>query len=64
MYCQLLLILSLTATAVLATVPDCSQNGYIPDMDNCIKYYHCFNGVVEEHLTCDKATRKLLYIKQ
>ena len=28
------------------------KNGYYADPNNCIKYYHCFNGVTEEHITC------------
>merc|ERR1712110_1264304 len=28
------------------------DNGYYADPSNCIKYYHCFNGVTEEHLIC------------
>jgi len=27
-------------------------NGYFADPKNCIKYYHCFNNAVEEHITC------------
>jgi len=29
-------------------------NGYFADPINCIKYYHCFNGAVQEHITCPK----------
>ena len=35
--------------------PDGQGSGYFPDMKNCIKYYHCFEGSVEEHLTCGKS---------
>ena len=28
------------------------SSGYFADPNNCMKYYHCFNGVVEEHLNC------------
>ena len=31
-----------------------SPEGYFADPKNCIKYYHCFNDVVEEHITCPK----------
>ena len=32
---------------------DCpSPSGYFADPNNCIKYYHCFEGNVEEHITC------------
>ena len=32
---------------------DCPADaGYFADPKNCIKYYHCYNGIVEEHLTC------------
>ena len=32
---------------------DCpSPSGYFADPKNCIKYYHCFEGNVEEHITC------------
>jgi len=38
---------------------DCPQpSGYFADPDNCIQYYHCFNGTVEEHLTCPFAQGK------
>jgi len=33
---------------------DCSVDGYFADPKNCIKYYHCFNGTVEDHKTCQK----------
>ena len=29
-----------------------ADSGYFPDPKNCIKYYHCFNGIPEEHLVC------------
>ena len=29
-----------------------AASGYFPDPKNCIKYFHCFEGSVEEHLTC------------
>ena len=32
------------------------DNGYYADPNNCIKYYHCFNGVTEEHITCPEGT--------
>ncbi len=32
--------------------PDGTGSGYFADMNNCIKYYHCFEGNVEEYLTC------------
>ena len=32
------------------------KNGYYADPNNCIKYYHCFNGVTEEHLICPEGT--------
>ena len=35
-------------------------SGYFPDPKNCIKYYHCFDGAVEEHLTCPLDNGKLL----
>ena len=28
------------------------HSGYFADPKNCIKYYHCYNDVVEEHITC------------
>ena len=28
------------------------DDGYYADPKNCIKYYHCFNNAVEEHITC------------
>ena len=31
-----------------------TPNGYFPDPKNCIKYFHCFENVVEEHITCPK----------
>ena len=30
------------------------EAGYFGDPKNCIKYYHCYNGIVEEHITCPK----------
>ena len=33
------------------------DNGYYADPNNCIKYYHCFNGVTEEHITCPEGKR-------
>ena len=36
-------------------IPDfeCPQpSGYFADPKNCIKYYHCFEGNVEERITC------------
>jgi len=38
-------------------------SGYFADPKNCIKYYHCFNGVVEQHETCplDAAGKQELY---
>jgi len=43
------------ATTTMA--PDafkCPGDGYFGDPKNCIKYYHCYNGAVEEHVTCQK----------
>jgi len=31
----------------------CPQpNGYFPDPKNCIKYFHCYENLVEQHITC------------
>merc|ERR1719264_866935 len=38
---------------------DCpSPSGYFADPKNCIKYYHCFEGNVEEHITCPNVNGK------
>jgi len=51
-----------TTTKPKTTTPidfDCPQpNGYFPDPKNCIKYYHCYEGVVEERITCPKVNGK------
>merc|ERR1711894_630297 len=42
-------------------IPDfeCPQpSGYFADPKNCIKYYHCFEGNVEERITCPIANGK------
>ena len=32
---------------------ECPQpSGYFADPTNCIKYYHCYEGTVEERITC------------
>ena len=32
---------------------DCpTPDGYFPDPKNCIKYFHCYENVVEQHITC------------
>ena len=32
---------------------DCPEEaGYFPDPKNCIKYYHCWDGLPQEHITC------------
>ncbi len=36
---------------------DGHQSGYFADMSNCIKYYHCFEGDVQEHRTCGKSRK-------
>ena len=47
------LVLTFLAYKSLAASFKCpSPSGYFADPNNCIKYYHCFNGVVEEHKTC------------
>ena len=35
-------------------------SGYFADPKNCIKYYHCFDGVPEEHVTCPFDNGKVL----
>ena len=35
-------------------------SGYFADPNNCMKYYHCYEGAVEEHLNCPLDTRKSL----
>jgi len=38
---------------------ECPQpNGYFADPTNCIKYYHCYENVVEARITCPKANGK------
>ena len=57
--CVVLAILS-SLLALQASADDiCNgkDNGYYADPNNCIKYYHCFNGVTEEHITCPEGTR-------
>ena len=44
-------------SAALVTAEDADfchdlNDGYHPDPKNCIKYYHCFNHAVQEHITC------------
>ena len=34
------------------------HQGYFADPKNCIKYYHCFNDMVEEHITCPRDSGK------
>ena len=34
------------------------HQGYFADPKNCIKYYHCFNDMVEEHITCPRDAGK------
>ena len=42
---------------------DCpSPSGYFADPKNCIKYYHCFEGNVEEHITCPNGNHIFLRI--
>ena len=36
-------------------------DGYYPDPKNCIKYYHCFNHKVQEHLICPNGN-KIIYL--
>ena len=36
------------------------EAGYFADPKNCIKYYHCFNGTPEEHVTCPHDECKLI----
>merc|ERR1712179_180565 len=40
-----------------------AESGYFADPKNCIKYYHCFNGIPEEHKICphDEAGKQELY---
>ena len=43
------------------TPPDfeCPEpSGYFADPTNCIKYYHCYEGLVEERFTCPKGIIK------
>ena len=61
--CVVLAILS-SLLALQASADDiCNgkDNGYYADPNNCIKYYHCFNGVTEEHITCPEGTRFLQF---
>jgi len=30
----------------------CPGDGYFADPNNCLKYYHCYGGVIEEHKAC------------
>ena len=42
---------------------DCpSPSGYFADPKNCIKYYHCFEGNVEEHITCPNGNHIFGYV--
>ena len=53
--CTLKLLLALFAAAYGVADDDfCNDksNGYFADPKNCIKYYHCFNHAVEEHIIC------------
>ena len=48
---------STPSTKSTPPMPDfeCPQpNGYFADPTNCIKYYHCYENVVEERITCPK----------